>query len=719
MKGVMDSTTLFYLIQAIAVSIYLTLAVYVALSRSPRNFRLPFIVFALIEAFNAYALFVLRSPAGLTTAVPTTLRLRWALLTFLPGIFMHMFTPLLPGSVRRRARLITFGAFAFAILTSVATFAGDGLITGMVHRGAEAADMLDPTFNLTGIFLVALWILPALAAPSLFLLFASRPANQQRLRADAKRLFQPWILILLAALFGAITSALPSDSSPSLVLVLAVIERLLLIVAGLLLARGILRFESLVGRPGDLRLAVVIIPLAAWMIIDFLVIYNTEITSFPLYVLRLLLMSLIAGAILARPELPQRISRWLGPTPSDNTNFAVMLSLAWESLAEGTFNVTQISETLLALQDEIGAKYVGLLELVDIEDHRVQIFGRYDDGPRLTIDNDHLDWPLTEETLRRVEYQISGIPGPPSFILPIHDDQKLGGILLIGEKRRGSIYEREEFQSAELLASLLSFAVNRGFLIEETPSIPRIDEITTLPLPEVAVVIRTFGRLEIFAQPDNSRAPRPSLRARQILAILLSAYPDPVAAGTLMEQLWPEQSPKSAGNSLYVAIYALRRSLEPDLKRGEVSHFIHREGDYYRLVIDDNLWVDFLEFLKLYWTGKDRLLRSNDRKARRSFEHAVRMCRRPFLADATLDLPAEVEVTRHRLQRFMHEMVWYLTDVYIKKENWAETERVLLHLISMDHHDYEARDMLADIYLRQGKEGLAQEMKKLGQENLE
>jgi Tfp pilus assembly protein PilF len=67
----------------------------------------------------------------------------------------------------------------------------------------------------------------------------------------------------------------------------------------------------------------------------------------------------------------------------------------------------------------------------------------------------------------------------------------------------------------------------------------------------------------------------------------------------------------------------------------------------------------------------------------------------------------------------MHEMVWDLTDVYIRKENLAEAERVLLHLLSIDHHDHEARIMLTDIYQRQGKEGLAEQLESLGEENLE
>jgi hypothetical protein len=113
-----------------------------------------------------------------------------------------------------------------------------------------------------------------------------------------------------------------------------------------------------------------------------------------------------------------------------------------------------------------------------------------------------------------------------------------------------------------------------------------------------------------------------------------------------------------APNSLYVAIYALRKALEPGLRRGAVSRYIKRELDSYKLIIDDNLWIDFLEFLKYYWEGKDSIVRGNERGAVQSYERALRVCRRPFLADSTLDLPAEVEVTRHRLQRFLHEMAW-------------------------------------------------------------
>lgn len=557
----MDGTTLFYLIQAIAVSIYLTLAVYVALCRSSRYYHFPFIAFALIEAFDAYALFVLRSPGGAPSQIPIILRLRWSLLAFLPGVFLHMFVPLVRGKLRQRARMLAFTAYALAILTSIAAFSGNLLIEGTIHRGATGADLIDPVFNLNATFFMSLWILPALAIVTLLLIRATRDTDQLRLQADAERLIRPWITLMLAALLGGIAVFLPADSTPGLNLILALSERLLSILAGLMLARGILRFGSPVGQPIDPRLAPLLLPLAAVVIVDFLLIYNTQMEPSPLHLMRLLLIGLISGSVLARPELPARVARWLGPTPPDDTFFAVRLSRAWESLAEGSFNVTQVSESLLALQEEIGAEYVGVLELVDVDDHRVITYGKWEDGPRVTMKSEHIDWPLTETTLQQTEYQTSGLSSAPCLMLPIHDEQIFAGILIIGQPIRGGIYSSGDLRLAELLTSLLSFALAHGLNLEETPSIPRKVELDSVMLPSVAVAIRTFGRLEIYVQNGGARGPRPSLRARQILAILLSAYPDPVPADVLMEQLWPEQPPDAAANSLSAA-YSLLVTLQ-------------------------------------------------------------------------------------------------------------------------------------------------------------
>jgi hypothetical protein len=128
------------------------------------------------------------------------------------------------------------------------------------------------------------------------------------------------------------------------------------------------------------------------------------------------------------------------------------------------------------------------------------------------------------------------------------------------------------------------------------------------------------------------------------------------------------------------------------------------------LILDEDLWIDFLEFEKLYRLGKDFLAKDNIQATTQTYDRALRICRRPFLADSTLDLPVEVEVTRHRLQRYLHEMVWFIAQQCTKEENWPQAERALLHLLSVDHHDRTALQELIRIYRKQGKESLAQEL---------
>ncbi|NIM93948.1 MAG: hypothetical protein GTO18_09590, partial [Anaerolineales bacterium] len=706
----MDITTLFYLTQAIALSVYLTLAIYVALSRSTRPIHRPFVAFALIEAFDAFSHFLLRYPGGAPQEIPLILRLRWAALAFLPAIFLHMFLPLIQGKPRRYARILTWGTYALGAITALGMLLEDVLITDMIYRGPEGADLIDAIFHPSRIILVTIWAGFALLAATGFLIYASKDASRPRIQADASRLIAPWILLVIALILGTVISTLPVDASSSLRLFLDWAARILSIVAGLLLARGVLRFGSPAGQPIHYSLAPIILPLLAIVIIDFALVYDTESATSALYLLRVSLISMVVGMLLARPELLQRVARWLGPPPPDETKFAVKLHISWENLAKGTYNITQVSETLIALQDQIQAEYVGLLELMDVSEDGELTFGRWEDGPRLFLRGGFIDWPLTEDDLVQTAYRVANLPGSPNLILPIHDEQNLVGVLVIGEPMRGGEYATGDLMLGELLSSQISFALAHGLRLEEALGMPHEVETEPASLPNVNVAIRSFGRLEVYTQGADPRTNRPSLRARQILAILLAAYPDPVPAETLMNHLWPEHAQQAAANSLYVAIYTLRRSLEPGLQRGEVSRYIHRDGDCYQLMIDKDLWIDYLEFERLYRQGKALEAGGNRRACIHTYERAIRVFRRNFLPEAILDLPVEVEVTRHRLQLHLHEIAQFLAQESLRVENYAEAERVLLHLLSIDPHDQAARVELVRVYRVQGKEGLAREV---------
>lgn len=65
----------------------------------------------------------------------------------------------------------------------------------------------------------------------------------------------------------------------------------------------------------------------------------------------------------------------------------------------------------------------------------------------------------------------------------------------------------------------------------------------------------------------------------------------------LMEQLWPEEDPDITINRFHVALSSIRKTLEPDIRKGSASSYLLREGDAYQINLGENGTVDVDEFL--------------------------------------------------------------------------------------------------------------------------
>lgn len=704
----METIRFLDLIQALAISLFIMLATYLAFFRSSINILRPFMLVVAIEAFFSYAYFLMGIGQGDPAAIPTLLRLRWAALALLPGLFLRIFSCLARGKLQSLAHIGAYSALALGAITGATAFLEPTWIAGAVSPFPARSELLDPIFHSTGAMPILLWVAPAIMLGYYSLVMAAREATSPNLRLAARRLTLGWSLFLLASILGAMAIGLLGRLGSEWSLLIRVFGRTLTMIAIVVLARAIILTGSPIRRPLRSIHWLALFALAMIALASYLLQSDGNLVLALLGPSPLLLVGLIPGMLLAHYELPKRIAQWLGAPHQDETHFTARLHHAWENLAQGSFNIAQVSEMLLALQERIQAEYVGVLELMEVSQARLLTFGRWQDGPRFSIHAHHCDWPLTEETLRQASHQSSNLPGPPLIIFPVHDEQNLVGILLIGRPLKGYRYSAGDLRLADLLAGQLSFAITHGLQLEETLGMPRSVQMDLPLLPRVNIAVRTFGRLEIYTQHGESRASLPSLRARQILALLLAAYPDPLPAESLMEHLWPEQPFGAAANSLYVAIYALRRILEPELHRGVASRYLRRQGDCYGIVVDENLWVDFLEFEKLYAQGKTLIDQGDVDAALQTYERALRIYRRPFLAEAALDLPAEIEATRHRLQNHLHEIAWYLTQRSLEGGNWLQAERALLQLLAVDPLDQAARAELVRIYRQQGKQGLAE-----------
>lgn len=98
------------------------------------------------------------------------------------------------------------------------------------------------------------------------------------------------------------------------------------------------------------------------------------------------------------------------------------------------------------------------------------------------------------------------------------------------------------------------------------------------------------GRLRIHLlgptivwRPDGTLVEGPLWRRIKVRALLayLVLKRGPVPRETLIEVLWPDLDYEAGLRNLNTTVYNLRRSLEPDLKRGSDSRFVIYEGSNY------------------------------------------------------------------------------------------------------------------------------------------
>jgi DNA-binding SARP family transcriptional activator len=253
---------------------------------------------------------------------------------------------------------------------------------------------------------------------------------------------------------------------------------------------------------------------------------------------------------------------------------------------------------------------------------------------------------------------------------------------------------------SEMLATFLAAAHAAGI-----PLVERADAPSTWPQritsPAGLPAIHAFGHLAVASPHDPlSFVPTIPLRARQLLAMLLVAHPEAVPAETLMERLFPDSEPKKAANGLYVAVHALRRTLQPSLTSGSPARFLIHESDAYRLHLDAGIWVDTREFEAAYQRGR-RLVRSDRAEAGvLEFRRALALYRGPFLAEGSLDLSPETEAVRQRFRNECAEMARFVVRHLGESGRWSEASDVVNELRRADPWDQVFLDLVNRIMRR-------------------
>ena len=142
-----------------------------------------------------------------------------------------------------------------------------------------------------------------------------------------------------------------------------------------------------------------------------------------------------------------------------------------------------------------------------------------------------------------------------------------------------------------------------------------------------------FGILGATVVRDEDRViALPTGRARALLALLILHVGEPVAAERIIDELWGEGAPPTAGTVVQGLISRLRRSLEPTRARGGPSSVLKTVGSGYCLGIAPDS-VDANRFKSLL----DRARAASAEERSRILADALGTWRGPALADFTYE----------------------------------------------------------------------------------
>jgi len=146
--------------------------------------------------------------------------------------------------------------------------------------------------------------------------------------------------------------------------------------------------------------------------------------------------------------------------------------------------------------------------------------------------------------------------------------------------------------------------------------------------------IRCFGSFQVLrdGQPlsPSSFGRRQSLT---VLKVLVTRRGRPVSTDFLSEVLWPEAEPEAADRRLWVIIHSLRTALEPGLKHGQLSSFIHRNGDAYSFDPAIPYRLDVEEFMGSLAQGEGAEERGDTRDAVAKYREAARLYQADYIEE--------------------------------------------------------------------------------------
>jgi two-component SAPR family response regulator len=180
-------------------------------------------------------------------------------------------------------------------------------------------------------------------------------------------------------------------------------------------------------------------------------------------------------------------------------------------------------------------------------------------------------------------------------------------------------------------------------------------------------------------------------KVRSLFVFLVLKRGEPVKREDIIEALWPELDHATALRSLNKTIYNLRRSLEPELKQGNESHYIFYEDGFYWLGGNQPHRIDVDAFTQGIQQAR---LETAAAKATQLYEEAIALYGDDYLSDLVAPTGINSSNEQIRLRQLYLSALEELGNLYQQQEQTEQARSIYLKTLALDPHRENAYQQL-------------------------
>jgi LuxR family maltose regulon positive regulatory protein len=171
-------------------------------------------------------------------------------------------------------------------------------------------------------------------------------------------------------------------------------------------------------------------------------------------------------------------------------------------------------------------------------------------------------------------------------------------------------------------------------------------------------------------------------KARHLLKILAANRQKCLPRDLIIDMMWPDSDPDSAGTSLKVTAHNLRSALEPERGNGSPSRWVIAESGTYRLNPDADIRIDVEEFRDLCGLGRALETSGDLAGARRTLDRAESLYTGDYLEE---DIYEDwTIVVREELRDLYLYVLGRLSELALREGAHEEVIRYCHKIISAD-----------------------------------